>query len=237
MKPFLRKLANFWRRKLHRQLASLIATIGTVGLLSCLLIIYLLAQLSEEVLDREAFAFDRTILLWIHQFANPTLDRIMLATTELGNPNTVVAIAAIAFATMWLRHYYQEAKIFLIDCFGGVVLSYGLKIVFSKSRPNLWQSPITETSFSYPSGHALGSTILYGFLAYILATRYPQLSLLIYTFAVLLIAAIGLSRLYLGVHWPTDIIAGYSIGFLWVMFCTTMLKLQKLKLQKLNSKD
>ena len=232
MKLFLRKLVNFWRQKVHRQLASLIATIGTVGLLSCLLIIYVLAQLSEEVLEREAFAFDQTILLWIHQFANPTIDRIMLTTTGLGNPNTVVAIAVITLAILWWRHYYQEAKIFLIDCFGGVILSYGLKIVFSKSRPDLWQSAITETSFSYPSGHALGSTILYGFLAYVLATRYPQLSLLIYPFAVLLIGAIGLSRLYLGVHWPTDIIAGYSIGFLWVMFCTTMLKLQKL-----NSKD
>jgi undecaprenyl-diphosphatase len=116
----------------------------------------------------------------------------------------------------------------VIDCLGGVILSYGLKLVFSKPRPNLWQSGIEETSFSYPSGHALGSTILYGFLAYVLATRYPQLAFLIYAGAVLLISAIGLSRLYLGVHWPTDIIAGYSIGFLWVMFCITMLKLQKL---------
>lgn len=227
-KTFLGKLTNFWRQKLHRRIASLIATVGTVGLLSCLSIIYFLAQLSEEVLDREAFAVDRTFLLWIHQFANPALDRLMLAITELGNPNTVIAIAGITFAVLWWRHYYQEAKIFFIDCSGGVILSYGLKLIFSKSRPNLWQSPITETSFSYPSGHALGSTILYGFLAYLVATRYPKFSLFIYIFAVLLITAIGISRLYLGVHWPTDIIAGYSIGFLWIMFCSTMLRLQKL---------
>lgn len=227
-KTLVNNLADFWRRKLHRPLASLITTIGTVGLISCLLIIFVLAQLSDEVLDQEAFAFDQTILLGIHQFANPTLDRLMLTITSLGNPLAVVAIPAITFAILLWRRYYQEAKIFVIDCLGGVVLSNGLKLVFSKPRPNLWQSAVEETSFSYPSGHALGSTILYGFLAYILATRYPQLAVLIYTFAVLLIAAIGLSRLYLGVHWPTDIIAGYSIGFLWVMFCVTMLKLQKL---------
>lgn len=230
-KPLINKLADFWRRKLHRPLASLITTIGTLGLISCLLIIYLLAQLSDEVLEREAFAFDRTILLGIHQFANPTLDRLMLAITSIGNPHTMVAIAIITFVILCWRRYYQEAKIFVIDCLGGVILSYGLKLVFSKPRPNLWQSAIEETSFSYPSGHALGSTILYGFLAYILATRYPQFAWLIYAFAVLLIAAIGLSRLYLGVHWPTDIIAGYCIGFLWVMFCVTMLKLQKLNNQ------
>jgi membrane-associated phospholipid phosphatase len=227
-KTLVRELANFWRQKLHRPLASLVTTIGTVGLISCLLIIYVLAQLSDEVLEQEAFAFDQTVLLGIHQFANPTLDRLMLTITNLGNPNTVVAIVGISLAILWWRRYYQEAKIFVIDCLGGVILSYGLKLVFSKPRPNLWQSGIEETSFSYPSGHALGSTILYGFLAYVLATRYPQLAFLIYAGAVLLISAIGLSRLYLGVHWPTDIIAGYSIGFLWVMFCITMLKLQKL---------
>jgi membrane-associated phospholipid phosphatase len=96
-------------------------------------------------------------------------------------------------------------------------------------RPDLWRSPIKETSFSYPSGHALGSTILYGFLAYLLATRYPRFAWFIYVLAVLLIAVIGLSRLYLGVHWPTDIIGGYCIGFLWVMFCIAMLKLQQSK--------
>lgn len=226
---FLHKLTTFWRRKVNRKIASLITTVSITGLVSCLLIIYVLAQLSEEVLEKEAFAFDKTILLWIHSFANPTLDRIMLFITSLGDPNTVVVIATISLALLLWRRYYQEAKTFAIDCIGGVVLSYGLKLVFGKTRPDLWQSPITETSYSYPSGHALGSTILYGFLAYIVATRYPQFSWLIYTLAGLLIFAVGLSRLYLGVHWPTDIIGGYCIGFLWVMFCITMLKLQKMK--------
>ena len=229
MPSFLNKLTTFWKRRVHHQLASLIATIGITGLLSCLLIIYVLAQLSEDVLEKEAFAFDKTILLWIHSFANPTLDRIMLFITSLGDPNTVVVIVTISLALLIWRKYYQEAKIFFINCLGGVVLSYGLKLVFGKTRPDLWQSPITETSYSYPSGHALGSTILYGFLAYLLATRYPKFSRSIYTLAGLLIFAIGLSRLYLGVHWPTDIIGGYCIGFLWVMLCITMLRLQKIR--------
>jgi membrane-associated phospholipid phosphatase len=92
---------------------------------------------------------------------------------------------------------------------------------------------ISEKSFSFPSGHALGSMVLYGFIAYELATHYPRLSKVIYSFTVILIAAIGISRLYLGVHWPTDIIAGYGVGFLWLMICITMLKLQRLKQRKL----
>jgi hypothetical protein len=136
-KTLVRQLANYWRGKLHRQLASLIATIGTVGLLSCLSIIYFLAQLTDEVLDRETVAFDRTILLEIHQFANPTLERLMLTITSLGNPDTVVAIVVISLAVLWWGGYYQEAKIFVIDCLGGVILSYGLKLLFSKPRPPL----------------------------------------------------------------------------------------------------
>ena len=205
MQVLLHKLTTFWRRKVNPKIASLIAVIGITGIVSCLLIVYVLAQLSEDVLDKEAFAFDKTILLWIHSFANPTLDRIMLFITNLGNPNTVVVIATISLALLLWRRCYQEAKTFAIDCLGGVVLSYCLKLVFSKTRPDLWRSPITETSYSYPSGHALGSTILYGFLFYLLATRYPQFSWLIYALAGILIFAIGLSRLYLGVHWPTDI--------------------------------
>jgi membrane-associated phospholipid phosphatase len=229
MRVLLEKLAKFWRSKIDHQIASLIPTIEIIGLLGCLLIMYVLAKLSNEVLEQEAFAFDKTILLWIHSFANPTLDRVMEEITNLGNPNTVVAIVIITFLLLLWHQYYQEAKIFVVDCLGGVFFSYGFKVLFGKVRPDLWRSPIKETSFSYPSGHALGSTILYGFLAYLLATRYPRFAWFIYVLAVLLIAVIGLSRLYLGVHWPTDIIGGYCIGFLWVMFCIAMLKLQQSK--------
>jgi membrane-associated phospholipid phosphatase len=229
MQTFLQQIVKFWRSRINPKIASLIATVGIVGLITCLLIIYLVAEISDEVLEREAFAFDKTILLWIHSFANPILDRLMHLVTSLNNPDLVSIVAGVALILLLWKRCYPEAKIFAIDCSGGVILSYGLKSVFGKTRPDLWQSPIREVSYSYPSGHALGSTVLYGFLAYLFATRFPQFSGLIYLLAVVLIGAIGLSRLYLGVHWPTDILGGYGIGFLWLTFCTTMLKLQKIK--------
>ena len=229
MMQISQKLLEFWRNKIHLRITSLIATVGTVGIVSCLLIIYIVAQISDEVLDKEAFAFDKVILLWVHSFANPTLDRLMHTITRLNDPDLVSVIAGVALILLIWKKCYPEAKIFVVDCAGGVILSYGLKSVFGKTRPDLWQSAIQEVSFSYPSGHALGSTVLYGFLAYLFATRFPQFAWLIYLVVVLLIGVIGLSRLYLGVHWPTDIIGGYGIGFLWLTFCITMLKLQKLK--------
>jgi membrane-associated phospholipid phosphatase len=228
----LRQISNFWLRRIHPRLASLVATIGIVGLTSSLLILFILAKLAEEVLEREAFAFDTTFLLWLHQFANPNIDNLMLFITNFGNPTTVVVVAGVNILLLW-RHYREEAKVFVLACIGGLVLNTGLKLFFSKPRPELWHRLITEKSFSFPSGHALGSMVLYGFLAYEFATHYPRFAKLIYSLAVILIAAIGISRLYLGVHWPTDIIAGYGVGFLWLMICITMLKLQSFRKRKL----
>lgn len=137
-------------------------------------------------------------------------------------------IVVVTLAILW-RRSRQEAKIFALACLGALILNTGLKLFFSKPRPQLWRLLISEKSFSFPSGHALGSLVLYGFLAYLLATHYPKYAKIIYSLAVVAIAAIGLSRLYLGVHWPTDVIAGYGVGFLWLMICIIMLKLQELR--------
>ena len=230
----LRKISVFWLQKVHPYLESLIATIGTIGLAACLLILLVLGWLFEEVLERESLAFDTSWLLWLHQFSNPSLDSVMLRITQLGNPRFVVMVVVVSLGILWWRRYRQEARMFAIACLGTAILNLGLKLTFSRTRPLLWPRLIPETDFSFPSGHAMGSLVLYGFLTYLLATYYPKLSKVIYSLAVILIAAIGLSRLYLGVHWPTDIIAGYGVGFLWLTTCITMLKLQKLKLQKLR---
>ncbi len=224
----IRSFAIFWLRHIHSRLVSLIATVGIFGLASCLIVLFVVAKIADEVLEKESFAFDRSLLLWIHSFANPDLDRVMLTITRLGNPHIVTTVVLVCLGILWWRRYRQEAKIFAIACLGAFTLNTGLKLFFTKPRPLLWDRLISETSFSFPSGHALGSLVLYGLIAYLLATRYPQLSIFIYTLAVILIMAIGISRLYLGVHWPTDIIAGYGIGFLWLTICITMLKLQKM---------
>ncbi|WP_026073223.1 phosphatase PAP2 family protein [Nodosilinea nodulosa] len=229
MHSFLHRLANFWLARFYPRIAPLLALISTAGLGLCLLIIFLLAKLSEEVWEQEAFAFDTTILLWIHQFANPRLDQLMLGITRLGNPSFVIPLALAVLILLWWRRLRQEAKVFTLACLGGTILSTGLKLAFGKPRPQLWPLLISEKTFSYPSGHALGSMVLYGFSAYLLATQFPKYKRLVYGLACFLIAAIGFSRLYLGVHWPTDVIAGYSVGFLWVMACVALLRLQYLK--------
>lgn len=229
MQKVFYQLFDIWIRKVNPRIVSFVAFFGGLWLGACVLTLYLLAELSEGVLEREAFAFDKAILLHVHQLANPALDTLMISITRIGDPRTVVPLTIAIFGFLWWKRDRLEANFFALNALGGAVLSYVLKLAFSKPRPELWPRLIPEETFSYPSGHALGSMVLYGFLSYLLASLYPQHAKAFYWIAAVLIIAIGFSRLYLGVHWPTDIIAGYGIGFLWISVCIALLRLQQRK--------
>lgn len=221
-------MKNFLNNRLHRSSFRVmyLGRLGILSLVACLLILMVLGWLCREVWEREAFGFDTTVLLWLHRWANPVLDAVMLKITTLGNPRFVVVVVVLSLGWLWWKQLRLEAKMFMIACLGALILNQGLKLFFAKPRPQLWPRLITESSFSFPSGHALGSLVLYGFLAYVLAMQFPRLAHWIYSIAAGIIAAIGISRLYLGIHWPTDVVAGYAVGFLWLMFCVAILKLQ-----------
>jgi membrane-associated phospholipid phosphatase len=218
-----------WIKMLVSQAEPLISTMGVLGLLGCLGLIWIIATLVEDVWEKETFQFDTTFLLWIHQLSNPVVDQVMLVMTQLGNPQVVLPTFVVVCIVLLRDRQYSEAKFFVIACVGGTILNNGLKLAFSKPRPALWKQLIVETTYSFPSGHALGSVVLYGAIAYLAAAHYPRFSGLIYGGAIGLVGLIGVSRLYLGVHWLTDIIAGYSMGLLWLMICLGLLNLQRQK--------
>ena len=220
----MQQLVKVWINRLNSWSSFRGSSIGVVSFVGCLALLMVLGWLCQEVWEREAFSFDTNILLWIHQSATPILDSIMLNITGLADPPMVAAIFFGTTFWLWRRRKYSQIKVFAIACIGGLALNIGLKIFFAKPRPQLWHQLIVETSSSFPSGHALGSMVVYGFLAYLLATEFPRSSRLIYAVMTGLILLIGLSRLYLGVHWLTDVIAGYLVGFLWVITCISILK-------------
>jgi membrane-associated phospholipid phosphatase len=219
---------------IYRLSSSIRSSIGSISFLGCISLLMLLGWLFQEVWEKEAFSFDTTALLWIHQFANPFLDRLMLNITTLADPPVAVGIFISTIFLLWRKRKYAEIRMFTFACAGGTALNIGLKLAFAKLRPQLWAQLISETSSSFPSGHSLGSVVIYGFLAYLLATEFRRSALVIYGVASGLILAIGFSRLYLGVHWLTDVIAGYLVGFLWLITCISILKhhLTRLKLKK-----
>jgi membrane-associated phospholipid phosphatase len=190
-----------------------------VWLIGYLLILSVVAWLCTEVWEKEAFSLDRSLLLWIHQFANPQLDGVMLFVTALGNPGMIITVFMSTIVWLGMKRRYADGIRFSIACGGGLLINQVMKLFFAKPRPELWTRLISEHSFSFPSGHAVGSMVVYGFIAYILAKDLPVYRRYIYAAASILIMAIGFSRLYLGVHYPTDIIAGYGVGILWLSTC------------------
>lgn len=162
-------------------------------------------------------AIETKILWQIQQLSHPFLDRVMLAITALGNAEVAVLVFLITVIMLWWRHARREALMFILAGGGSVMLNLGLKLLFQRPRPELWSPLITEHTYSFPSGHALQGAVLYGALSYLLAIRFPRFANCLYGGAMLLVGAIGLSRLYLGVHWPLDVLAGWSVGFLWLL--------------------
>ncbi len=190
-----------------------------VWLIGYLLILSMVAWLCTEVWEKEAFSLDRSLLLWIHQFANPQLDGVMLFVTALGDPGMVIMVFISTIVWLGMKRRYSDGIRFSLACVGGLLINQVMKLFFAKPRPELWTRLISEHSFSFPSGHAVGSMVVYGFIAYILAKELPTYRRYVDAVSSILIIAIGFSRLYLGVHYPTDIIAGYGVGLLWLITC------------------
>jgi membrane-associated phospholipid phosphatase len=214
---------------MKRRSIALIITFNNAFKSIIFLCIFLLVWLCQEVWQKESWPLDINILLNIHHFANPALDRLMLSITSLGDPEFVVIIIVVSAGWLLWQRRLSEVKILILACTGALVLNQGMKIIFSRPRPTLWPSLLHETSFGFPSGHAIGSIVLYGLLAYFYAVYRPHHAKGIYLLSILFIGLIGFSRLYLGVHYPTDIIAGYITGWLWLMVCIGLLKLQKIR--------
>lgn len=159
--------------------------------------------------------------LWFENFLvsvrTPFWADVFRFITFFGNTTTVIAIAVIV-SIFLLRSKISRMYIvgLGITLAGAAGFAYVLKEVVGRARPTGLIPLLTETSFSFPSGHATASAALYGFIAFILCKLYPHSKRLVLVGTTLIILCIGFSRLYLGVHFPTDVIAGYLVGALWL---------------------
>jgi membrane-associated phospholipid phosphatase len=232
----LEKLAVFWWRQVSPDRMALAITVGVGGLIGCALLLGGLEYLLTRGFTQPLHLAEIQTLQWIHQFANSRLDRLMLFVTRLCNPEVAVPVALLTLGALLARQARLAAWIFAIAGLGSILLNRSLKPLLPRLRPALYLPLIQENTFSFPSAHALGSTVLYGMIAYLLAIRYPQRAIWIYLLTAILVAVVGFSRLYLGVHWPTDVLAGWGVGFLWLITCITMLRLQQLEYERGEAK-
>ncbi|HAZ43278.1 MAG TPA: phosphatidic acid phosphatase [Cyanobacteria bacterium UBA11369] len=214
-----RQIIRFWRQKGYARLLPLLSAIRVGGLLAAALALWGFALIADEVLENQTQKIDSAILLALLSLHTPLLDRVMRVITFVGEPSFLLVICLIVASwLLWSRHR-SAATTLAIACIGAIGLNFLLKNLFARTRPMLWQRSVDVSFYSFPSGHAMVSLVIYGMLSYLLATRFHRKSKSILSVTILLIAAIGLSRLYLGVHWPTDVIAGYAAGLVWLIAC------------------
>jgi undecaprenyl-diphosphatase len=190
----------------------------TAALAFSAFVIWAFFKLADEVLEGDSRAFDKAVLLWIHRNVPDWLDGPMRLVTALGYYYVVVPLLVVAVFLFYGRGWRLSAVLLAISTGGSIVLTTVLKGVFQRARPELFDSGYQASFYSFPSGHATVAAGFYGMLTVILAYRLEGLARWVVAVSgVLVVLLIGFSRLYLGVHYPTDIIAGYLSALLWLV--------------------
>jgi membrane-associated phospholipid phosphatase len=185
------------------------------------------AIVDEQILEGETRT-DERLAEWLHGRATEPLTDVFRAITRLGNFITLFAVTLVAVVIFWRRRERLDAAFVALAALGAQVLSTGMKLGFRRDRPFFPDPLATESTFSFPSGHALVSLAVYGSIALVLARRlssHTQRALLLGATA-LLVIAIGFSRLYLGVHFLSDVLAGYAAGAAWLAFLYVVLEVR-----------
>jgi len=185
-----------------------------------LLPLWVFAQLADEVREAGAFAFDAPILRFAKTMASEHLDRWFLFFSQVGYAWGVVPIDIALIVGLALLRRYRESIFSLVALGGSALLNLASKQFFARERPSLWESIAPETTYSFPSGHAMGSMSL-GLVLVLLAwpTRWRWWMVAAMMFFV---AMVGASRVYLGVHYPSDILAGWAAAVAWVVGCYSL---------------
>ena len=213
-KKLLRKEIN---ARLSNRLGQTLTVGLALGLLASLGVIYLFVGITEEVVEGESRRFDVLALLWIDAHSPDWLSAPMRLVTALGYYWVVTPLLVLCAYAFYRRGRRIAAALLVISTGGGMVLTTVLKSVFERARPELFESGYTASFYSFPSGHATVAVGFYGTLAVLAAWRMRGFRRwAVVAAGAFLVLLIGFSRLYLGVHYPTDVLAGYLAAPLWV---------------------
>lgn len=194
-------------RKSWRHADVVTLGVAIVSLLGFSLLAYLVAQ-------QTTLAFDAAVLRSINSTSSAWQDTMWQVITDCGGAIAVTFVTILASVALVYRRSIRGALQFAMSVGGAMALSASLKLIFMRERPELWQQLIAESTYSFPSGHAIGSSaIALGVIVLLWHTKWRLWAVL---GGLLYIGLIGYSRMYLGVHYPTDIMAGWLISAAWV---------------------
>jgi len=198
-----------------------------LGLVVVVFSIFIFAKLAEDVWFKEGFSWDAPIILGIHRLSNPTLDIFMKLVTQTGNAGAIAIVLIMAGWFIW-KHRQIDA-LSILGAFGGAVgINALLKLIFARPRPHLFPPLVVETNFSFPSGHVTAAVAVYGFIAFLLWQNRHRIWAVV---SALWIFMVALSRIYLGVHYPSDTLAAMAFTSLWLI---GVLSARNIFLQRMN---
>ncbi|HEX6053693.1 MAG TPA: phosphatase PAP2 family protein [Gemmatimonadaceae bacterium] len=187
---------------------------------------YAFAKLAQLVQGGATQRFDEAVLHWMGQNQTEWLERLMVEVTMLGTWIVVLSIVGVAGLFLWLTQHRYSALLLLVATAGGIGLNSILKIGFDRPRPQVFEWGTHVSTSSFPSGHAMSAAVVFITVAYLAARLQKTHKARIATLAVaaIIVASICFSRMYLGVHYPSDVIAGVVIGLAWAAFCMATLE-------------
>ena len=189
-----------------------------VGLVATSVMMLTIAEVHEHIYGSRLMRLDGRIQGDVHGDTTPGLTRVMFALTRIGSPEVLGPVIPLLAAVLWWRGLRRAPVVWLAATGGAGVLVLLLKLHFRRVRPDLPWAFVHEPSYSFPSGHSVLAVVVYGSLIF-LGMRHLQRDwerLTVCAVAGALILGIGISRIYLGVHYPSDVAAGYFVGTVWV---------------------
>lgn len=190
--------------------------------------------IADEVLEQETHAFDTAILTMFRvagDLSDPVgpawAEQMARDITALGGYTVLILFTVMAIGYLALLRRWGTAALVLVSVAGGMVVSRGLKALFGRDRPDLVPQLVDVHTLSFPSGHSTLAAVTYLTLGILLASIHASRRLKGYILgcAVVLAVLVGVSRVYLGVHWPTDVLAGWSVGAAWALSCRLVAEL------------
>ena len=194
--------------------ATLTVIVGFLALIGCLI---LLGSLAEDIRSQEVNVLDTLATLFLHGLASPALDQIMIIITTLGSNLVVPLLFVLTVGWLaWLRRP-REGLFLAVASGGSLVLNEIMKLFFHRPRPQLPWAQVPP-DYSFPSGHTMNSLVFYMALAVVLwSVRGRRVGIVSVTVAIVLSSLIGLSRIYLGAHYFTDVAGGLLAGTVWLL--------------------
>ena len=190
-------------------------------LLGVLLPLVLVGLIGEDVLEQQRFAFETPLMLTLHAHSTPLLDQVAAALATIGGYQVIAPLSAVLVVLLYRRSFIAP-RFFVVAVLGAALINALMKVVFHRPRPELWPRLVPESGASFPSGHSMYSAAFVTaliLLAWPTRLRWPALLL-----GTLFTLVVGWSRVALGVHYPTDVLAGWLSGAAWVLGVYSLLR-------------